>query len=69
MPVLELGDYKHHKGHIYTVLHLAEHTETGEHIVIYKSHFNEGIWARPLWMFNGTIKNQSGEMVKRFTKV
>ena len=38
--------YQHYKGGIYTVLHIAEHTETNELFVIYHNESGK-VWARP----------------------
>lgn len=50
--------WKHFKGTLYEILEIAEHTETGEKIVIYAAKKTEGMgpntnkrWARPLEMF------------------
>jgi hypothetical protein len=40
--------YQHYKGGVYTVLHLAKHTETDEILVIYKSDMFGTYYARPL---------------------
>lgn len=44
--------YKHYKGGIYEFLFLAEHTETGETLVIYKSILFGTNYARPLTEWN-----------------
>lgn len=43
---------RHFKGNIYLILDVAEHTETGERLVVYKALYGEGkVWVRPIDMF------------------
>lgn len=57
--------YQHYKGDIYTLLHIAEHTETNELFVIYSN--EEGkVWARPKDMWESKVVWQ-GKEVRRFT--
>lgn len=44
--------YKHYKGGIYEFLFLAEHTETGETLVVYKSVLFGTNYSRPLNEWN-----------------
>ena len=65
--------YRHFKGNMYRVLNIAEHTETGEKLVIYQSVDDESkIYARPLEMFTGTVdreKYPDAEQSRRFELV
>ena len=51
--------YRHFKGNMYRILNIAEHTETGEKLVIYQSVDDESkIYARPLDMFMSTVDRE-----------
>ena len=40
--------YRHFKGNIYRVLHIAKHSEALEDIVVYQAMYGErGVWVRP----------------------
>ncbi len=60
--------WKHFKGGIYRVIGLAEHTETGECLVIYTDETSGHIWARPLRTWRETIMI-GGESGIRFTSL
>jgi hypothetical protein len=61
------GIYRHYKDKRYQVLHVAQHSETGEQLVIYRALYGEyGIWARPLAMFLEDVTLPDGSIVPRF---
>ena len=46
------GRYRHYKGNDYRVLGVAQHTETGEYVVVYQALYGVGgLWVRPHAMF------------------
>jgi hypothetical protein len=63
---LEKGIYKHYKGNLYEVLGVAQHSETLEHLVVYKTLYGDfSTWVRPLDMFQESVE-KDGEQVARF---
>lgn len=74
MNTLKLGIYKHYKNNLYEVIGIAQHTETQEAVVIYKSlyatdHYPNGqLWCRPLNMFMEHLEIE-GKVVPRFEYV
>ena len=63
---LEKGIYRHYKGNLYEVLGVAQHSETLEHLVVYKTLYGDfSTWVRPLDMFQQSVE-KDGEQVARF---
>jgi hypothetical protein len=61
--------YRHYKGGLYKVLTLANHTDTKEALVVYKSISFGGVYARPLKEWSETVTNDDGQQVKRFEEI
>ncbi len=50
--MIQKGLYLHYKNLRYEVLDVVRHSETLEHLVLYKALYGEhGLWVRPLAMF------------------
>lgn len=63
---IKLGTYRHFKGNTYMVLHIANHSETRETMVVYQALYGDcGVWVRPAKMWNETVEH-NGKMIKRF---
>ena len=61
--------WRHFKGNIYHVLHLAKHSETGEALVIYVKDGSNGIvWARPASMWLEVVERK-GKSQPRFALI
>ena len=60
------GIYQHYKGQLYQVFHIAQHSETGEKVVVYQCLYGDySMWVRPLQMFLENVECD-GEIVPRF---
>jgi hypothetical protein len=63
---MKAGIYRHFKGGEYRVEGVARHSETGEELVVYTPLYGEGgLWARPLSMFQETVRHE-GRLQPRF---
>lgn len=51
MDVIVGGIYRHFKGSLYKVLHIACDSETNEQVVVYESLTDKKVWTRPYSMF------------------
>ena len=69
-PLMLDGVYEHFRtGERYEVLYSAQHSETREHLVVYRNIKNPmKVWARPREMFLGKIEHEC-QTVKRFRLV
>ena len=61
--------YRHFKGNVYKVLHIAKHSETLEDMVVYQAMYGEkSIWVRPKAMFEEIIV-RDGKSIRRFEPI
>ena len=64
-----LGIYRHYKGNLYQLLHIARHSETEEPLAVYRALYDDyGVWVRPLAMFTESVATEQGS-VARFALV
>ena len=61
--------YRHFKGNLYRVLHIAKHSETLEEMVVYQVMYGDrDIWVRPKAMFEEVIE-RDGKTFRRFEPI
>ena len=61
--------YRHFKGNIYRILHIAKHSETLEEMVVYQAMYGEkAVWVRPKDMFEEVIE-RDGKRFRRFEAI
>jgi hypothetical protein len=72
IPMIEGSVYRHYKGGLYRMLHLATDEATGEDIVVYRSLADDRIWVRTAYSWNGTVHHEEpggiASSIPRFTK-
>ena len=69
MSDLAQGRYRHYKGGEYTVMGVAQHSETGEALVVYRPEYGDrGLWVRPLSMFQESVATPDG-VLPRFALI
>ena len=60
--------YRHFKGNVYRVLHIAKHSDTLEDMFVYQAMYGErGIWVRPLSMFEEVIERDGKTIISDFS--
>ncbi len=66
MSAIQSGRYRHYKGQEYTVIGVAQHSETMEELVVYRQEYGDfGLWVRPRKMFAETV-TVNGQSIPRF---
>ena len=60
-----LGIYRHYKGNLYQLLHIACHSETEEPLAVYRALYGDyGVWVRPLAMFTESVDTANGSVAR-----
>jgi hypothetical protein len=63
---IKQGIYRHFKGNKYHILGVAQHSENGSSLVVYRPMYGAGdLWVRPVEMFLETVE-LNGQQVPRF---
>jgi hypothetical protein len=63
---IKQGIYRHFKGNKYHILGVAQHSEDGSTLVVYRPMYGtEDLWVRPVEMFLETVE-LNGQQVPRF---
>ena len=63
---IKQGIYRHFKGNKYYILGVAQHSEDGSTLVVYRPMYGAGdLWVRPAEMFLETVE-LNGQQVPRF---
>ncbi len=63
---IKQGIYRHFKGNKYHILGVAQHSEDGSNLVVYRPMYgSEDLWVRPVEMFLETVM-LNGKQVPRF---
>ena len=71
---MQLGKYRHYKGHEYEVLGLAHDSETLDEVVVYRALYNspefgdQALWARKKADFEAFVEFEGCE-IPRFTYI
>ncbi len=63
-----LGNYKHFKGGLYTVIAVGKDSENLSDVVVYKSKKDDGVWVRSYEMFFQDVTVE-GKVIPRFQKM
>ncbi|ELA09337.1 hypothetical protein MOMA_03000 [Moraxella macacae 0408225] len=71
--LIKTGVYRHYKGNLYQVLHIACHSETEEWFVVYRPLYGDdtmqqSVWVRPLAMFCESVILEN-QIIPRFAFV